>query len=56
MNYYHLYRDTISQWRWRYVASNGKIIAVSSEAYVAKSDALYGITLMRGSASSPIHE
>jgi len=56
MPYYHLYLDTARQWRWRYVASNGKIIAVSSESYIAKSDAVHSIMIMRGSGNSQIRE
>ncbi len=40
MNYYYLYKDTTGQWRWRYVSVNGKTIAVSSEAYWNKQDAI----------------
>lgn len=56
MSHYHLYRDTQGYWRWRYVASNRRIIAVSSEGYVAKNDALHSIAIMRGSSNSPIRE
>lgn len=31
------------QWRWRMVASNGKIVATSGEAYKRRADALKGI-------------
>lgn len=56
MSYYHLYRDTANQWRWRYVASNGRIIAASSESYINKADALHSIALMKNSGNSPIRE
>ena len=56
MSYYHLYRDTSNQWRWRYVSSNGRIIAVASEAYVNKQDAINSIALMKASYNSPVRE
>jgi uncharacterized protein YegP (UPF0339 family) len=56
-NYYYLYKDIAGFWRWRYVAaSNGKTIADSAEGYVAKSDALHGINLLKASYTSPIRE
>lgn len=54
MNYYYLYRDRNNQWRWRYVASNGRTIADSAEAYWNKADALHGINIMKGSSNSPV--
>ena len=56
MGYYYLYRDTAQQWRWRYVASNGKTIAMSSEAYWNKSDAINGINIMKASFNSQVRE
>lgn len=55
MNYYQLYKDANQQWRWRFVASNGRIIAVSSESYYNKSDCLNGIALMKASATAPVY-
>jgi uncharacterized protein YegP (UPF0339 family) len=54
--YYQLYRDTQNYWRWRYVASNGRTIAVSSEAYHNRSDCIAAIDIMRGSGGDPIVE
>jgi len=54
--YYRLYRDAADYWRWRYVSSNGRTIADSGEGYFNKSDALNGITLMKGSYASPVRE
>ena len=56
MGYYYVYKDAVGQWRWRYVASNSKTIAVSSEAYWNKADALNGIALMKGSYNAPVTE
>jgi len=52
---YEYFRDTQSQWRWRFKASNGKIIAVSSESYVSMADCLHAIRLVQGSAAARIH-
>jgi uncharacterized protein YegP (UPF0339 family) len=41
-------------WRWRLVASNGRIISVSSEAYVAEADCDRSIELNKGSGSAPV--
>ena len=54
--YYQVYKDTGGFWRWRYVASNGRIISDSAEGYHNKSDCLAGITIMKGSSNSPIYE
>jgi uncharacterized protein YegP (UPF0339 family) len=51
---YTKYRDTSYQWRWRYQA-NGRIIAVSSEAYVNEADCDRSITIMKGSANVPVY-
>jgi hypothetical protein len=54
--YYAIYKDTSGQWRWRFVAANGKIIGVSSESYFNKQDCLHAITLMKLSGSAPVYE
>lgn len=41
-------------WRWRFQASNGRIISVSSEAYVNESDCDRSIELNKASHSAPI--
>jgi uncharacterized protein YegP (UPF0339 family) len=56
MGKYEVHQDSSRQWRWRYVASNGKIIAVSSEAYVGKADCLRSIEIMKESENSPTEE
>jgi uncharacterized protein YegP (UPF0339 family) len=56
MGKYQMYKDSAQQWRWRYVASNGKTIAISSEAYVNKEDCKRSIEIMRASGASPIEE
>jgi len=53
---YLLYKDTAGYYRWSYAASNGLIIAVSSESYVAKSDCQRGIDIMKASFASPVFD
>lgn len=54
--YYQVYKDRLSNWRWRYVANNGKIIADSAEGYINKADCFHGVSLMKGSFNSPVYE
>ena len=44
---FYVYRDAKKQWRWRFRASNGEIIAVSSESYVRREDCEHGIELIK---------
>lgn len=53
---YYIYIDTAGQWRWHFRASNGLIIAVSSEGYVNKLDCLNAIGLVKASGPAPIYE
>jgi len=48
--YFKVFRDVAGQYRWRFVATNGKTLAVSSEAYVAKSDCEHSIALVKRDA------
>jgi hypothetical protein len=53
--YFAIFTDTQGQFRWRFVATNGKTIAVSSEAYVRKADCQHGIDLIkREGPSAPV--
>jgi uncharacterized protein YegP (UPF0339 family) len=57
MSYFEVYRDTTSQYRWRFVASNGRIIAVSSESYWNKADCLASIVLVKQEApTAPVRD
>jgi uncharacterized protein YegP (UPF0339 family) len=56
MGRYEVHKDASQQWRWRYVAANGRIIAVSSEAYVGKADCLRSIEIIKGSKDAPTEE
>ena len=53
---YEMYRDAAAEWRWRFRATNGEIIAASSEGYVNKTDCSHGIELVKGSASASVEE
>ena len=54
--YYLIYRDATSQWRWRLIAANNRIIADSGESYHNKQDCLNGIYLVKSSGTAPIRE
>lgn len=54
MAYFWVYQDNKNEWRWKFIASNGKTIAVSSEGYVNKSDCLRGVELMQSSGGAII--
>lgn len=51
---YEVYKDNVGQYRWRYVASNGRIIADSGESYTDKSNCQHGINIMKASANTPV--
>ena len=53
---YVVYKDANSQYRWRYVSTNGRIIADSAEGYYNKSDCLNGIAIVKGSANATVTE
>lgn len=40
---FQVYQDEKKEWRWRLVAPNGRIIAVSGEGYQRHAKALAGI-------------
>ena len=40
-----VYRDDAGEWRWRVKASNGNIIATSSESYKNEADAVNGAAI-----------
>lgn len=47
---FEVYRDSANEWRWRLVASNGKIIADSGEGYKSKQGARRGIQSVKKAA------
>jgi uncharacterized protein len=44
---FELFKDKRGEFRWRFISSNGKIIAMSSESYKAKADCQRGIELVK---------
>ena len=52
---FQLYKDKVSQWRWRSLAANNEIIA-SGESYWNKSDCLNAIRIVQGAFLAPVHE
>jgi len=55
--YFILYKDSQNQWRWNYNSANHKIIAMSSESYINKTDAIYSINLVKtGAATAGIYD
>lgn len=53
---YQIYKSSQSQWRWRLLAANNRIIAHSGESYWNKADCLAAIQLVQGSSLAPIYE
>jgi len=52
--HFHVYKDAKSEWRWRFLAGNSKIIAVSSESYHHLTDCEHSITLVQQGSKAPI--
>lgn len=50
--HFELYEDKSSEWRWRMVASNGRIVADSGEGYSSKSGARKAISNVQSNAGS----
>jgi uncharacterized protein YegP (UPF0339 family) len=42
-----IYKDAKDEFRWRFKADNGEIIATSSEGYKAKADCQHGIDIVK---------
>ncbi|MFW6153153.1 MAG: HVO_2922 family protein, partial [Halobacteriota archaeon] len=52
---FDLYRDQAEEWRWRLLASNGRIIADSGEGYGARAKARQGIaSVQRNAPDAPV--
>lgn len=47
---FEVYKDNRGEWRWKFKASNGKIIAVSSEGYINKQDCEHAIEIVKREA------
>ncbi|QRY79008.1 DUF1508 domain-containing protein [Pseudomonas sp. PDNC002] len=52
--HFHVYKDAKSEWRWRFLAANSKIIAVSSESYHHLADCEHSIALVQKGANAPV--
>lgn len=50
--YFYVYKDHAGEWRWRFTATNGEKIAVSSEGYKNLSDCEHSIALIKADAPS----
>lgn len=42
-----IYKDTRGEYRWRFRASNGEIVADSAEGYKSKADCQRGIEIVK---------
>ena len=51
---FELEPDANSQWRWRLIADNNRIIASSGEGYHNEADCRHAIDLVKGSANAPV--
>lgn len=50
VSYFYVYKDHASEWRWKFLAANGNIIADSAEGYKKLTDCEHGIALIQGEA------
>ena len=51
---FRVYEDAASEWRWRLVAGNERIIADSGEGYRDKQDCLHAIELVKDSKDARV--
>jgi uncharacterized protein len=51
---YWMYKGNQNLWRWKYDASNGRTISVSSESYNNRKDCERSIEIMKQSHSSEV--
>jgi uncharacterized protein len=51
---FQVYEDGGGEWRWRLVAGNERIIAVSGEGYRDRRDCLHGIELVKHSEEARV--
>ena len=57
MSHFTIYKDVHGEYRWRFQASNNRILADSGEGYTSKADCEHGIELIKkGAADAPIKE
>ena len=51
---YEYYKDRKDEWRWRLIASNGRIIADSGEGYSSEHECLADIDRVKNSSDAPV--
>lgn len=51
MYFFELYKDFRGEYRWRFKAPNGKIIADSAEGYTSSQGAIDGLNLVAANSS-----
>jgi len=51
MAHFEVYKDAGGEFRWRFRADNGKVIADGAEGYKAKADCEHGVELVRQKAA-----
>lgn len=57
MSRFEHYQDKGNEWRWRFVSTNGRIIAASSEGYKSEADCVNGIRLLKTEApTAPVNK
>lgn len=49
---FQIYKDARSEYRWRFLANNGKIVADSAEGYVTKQGCEDGIEIVKTQAAT----
>ncbi len=49
---FELFRDKRSEWRWRFRATNGRIVFITSEGYKNRKDAIAAMDLARSTNAS----
>ena len=54
---FEIYIDHRGEYRWRFKASNGEVIAVSSEGYTSKQNCQHSIQLVKTySPAAPVYD
>jgi len=51
--YFTVYKDEAKEWRWRLVASNGRIVADSGEGYTERNDCVEALDRVRKKSRAP---
>lgn len=51
---FELYRDHMSDWRWRLRTANGNVVADSAEGYSRREDCEHGIALVKSASNAAV--